>query len=61
MAMAVVLQVVSPVDPAYIRLGPALRRAWTEPVLAREHADLVAWKDALYAGWRQSAAGVVGP
>jgi glutathione S-transferase len=52
-AMAVVLQMVSPVDDAYIQLGPARRRAWTEPTLASEFADLVAWRDAVYAKRRR--------
>ena len=47
-AMAVVLQMVSPVDDALIPLDAGRRRAWTEPTLAREHADLVAWRDELY-------------
>jgi glutathione S-transferase len=47
-AMAVVLQMVSPVDDALIPLDAARRRAWTEPTLAREYADLVAWRDGLY-------------
>lgn len=51
-AMAVVLQMVSPVDERYIRLGPATKRAWTHPDLARDHEDLVAWRDRLYARHR---------
>jgi glutathione S-transferase len=51
-AMAVVLQMVSPVDSGYIRLGPERRRAWTEPVLAKDYADLVEWRDRLYAARR---------
>jgi glutathione S-transferase len=52
-AMAVVLQMISPVATEYIVLGPARRRAWTEPALASEYADLVAWRDALYAKRRR--------
>jgi glutathione S-transferase len=52
-AMAVVLQMVSPVDDAYIAIGPSRRRAWTEPALAKEYADLVEWRDALYASRRR--------
>jgi len=51
-AMAVTLQFVAPVDSAYVPLGPASRVAWTHPVLAGRHADLVAWRDALYARHR---------
>jgi glutathione S-transferase len=53
MAMAVVLQMIAPVAKEYIALGPARRRAWTEPALASEYADLVAWRDALYAKRRR--------
>ncbi len=45
---AVALQSVVPVADEYIRLGPASRRVWTDPVLARDYADLVAWRDRLY-------------
>lgn len=48
-AMAVVLQFIQPVDDRYIRLSSANRACWTEPALAREHADLIAWRDELYA------------
>jgi glutathione S-transferase len=46
------LQGVSPVADRYIRLGPAWRRAWTEPALAEQFADLVARRDRLYAEHR---------
>lgn len=52
-AMAVVLQMISPVATDYIALGPARRRAWTDAGLASEYADLVAWRDALYAKRRR--------
>lgn len=52
-AMAVVLQMIAPVATEYIALGPARRRAWTEQTLASEYADLVAWRDALYAKRRR--------
>jgi glutathione S-transferase len=47
-AMATVLQGISPVGNGYIRLGPATRRAWTRPQLERDYADLVRWRDNLY-------------
>lgn len=47
-ALASVLQAVSPVDNKYISLGPATRAAWTVESLAHDYADLVAWRDALY-------------
>jgi glutathione S-transferase len=46
--MATVLQGISPVPDRYIPLGPATRAVWTQPEIAREFADLVAWRDRLY-------------
>lgn len=37
---------------ASIRLGPATRAVWTQPALAAEFADLLAWRDGLYAAHR---------
>lgn len=51
-AMATLLQGISPVGNGYIRLGPATRRAWTRPRLEKEYADLVRWRDNLYAAHR---------
>ncbi|MCB9595192.1 MAG: glutathione S-transferase [Sandaracinaceae bacterium] len=42
------LQGVRPID-GYIRLDPATRRAWTDDALADRYADLLAWRDALFA------------
>jgi glutathione S-transferase len=53
--MATSLQGVSPVADRYIRLGPATRRLWTRDELAREYADLIAWRDALYQSRRSPA------
>jgi len=47
-AMATLLQGVSPVGNGYIRLGPATRRAWTRPVLEADYPDLIRWRDNLY-------------
>ena len=55
--MATSLQVLLPVDDRYIALGPAPREVWTHPELAREHADLIAWRDRLYAAHRAGARG----
>jgi glutathione S-transferase len=55
-AMATVLQGISPVGNGYIRLGPATRRAWTRPRLERDYADLVRWRDNLYAEHRGRSA-----
>jgi glutathione S-transferase len=54
-AMAVTLQFVSPVEDRYLPLGPATRAAALHPQLAPRYADLVAWRDALYARHRRSA------
>ncbi|MEZ4219546.1 MAG: glutathione S-transferase N-terminal domain-containing protein [Polyangiaceae bacterium] len=51
-AVASSLQFVGPVDSPTIRLGPASRQAWTSPELSKRFADLVAWRDELYANWR---------
>lgn len=51
--MAVVLQMIAPVSDAYIHLGPAVRAVWTNEALAAEFADLVAWRDRLYAAHRR--------
>jgi glutathione S-transferase len=56
LTMAVVLQMVVPVDEQFIRLGDARRRAWTDETLAGEFQDLVAWRDRLYAEHRTAAA-----
>ena len=47
-AVATVLQGVSPVGGDYVPLGPATRAVWTLPALAGEFADLVRWRDDLY-------------
>jgi glutathione S-transferase len=52
-AMAVALQVVRPVDDRFIALGPATRAVWTEPQLVGEFADLLEWRDRLYAEHRR--------
>jgi glutathione S-transferase len=53
-AMAQVLAFVMP--PATgLKLGRASRRAFTDPDLADAYADLVAWRDALYAAHRNAA------
>jgi hypothetical protein len=41
------------VDDPLIPLDAARRRSWTEPTLAGEYADLVAWRDRLYASRRR--------
>ncbi|MEZ4449190.1 MAG: glutathione S-transferase family protein [Nannocystaceae bacterium] len=46
--LASALQGVLPVEDRYIRMGPATRRAWTQPALAREYADLLEWRERLY-------------
>lgn len=52
--MATALAFVKPVDDAYIRLGPHSRGCWTHPTLSEEFADLIAWRDALYAARRKA-------
>jgi glutathione S-transferase len=52
-AMAVVVQMIAPVADEYVALGPARRRAWSDPALAQEFAAVVEWRDALYAKRRR--------
>lgn len=42
-AMAVTLQLLEPAD-ALAHLGPATRGVWADPALARDYADLLAWR-----------------
>lgn len=51
-AMAVTLQFVSPPETRKLVLGPGTRAACVAPSLVRRFADLVAWRDALYAHHR---------
>lgn len=52
-AMAQVLAYVTP--PATgLRLGTASRRCYGDPALAERYADLVRWRDELYAAYRQA-------
>lgn len=52
-AMAAPLFGVRPVAATYVRLGDATRAAFTDESLAREFADLLEWRDALYAKHRK--------
>ena len=47
------LQGITPVDDRYVRLGPGQRQVWTQPELARDYADLLAWRDRTYAAQRK--------
>ncbi len=50
---ATFLQAIQPVDDRFLALGPATRAVWTQPELAAEFADLVAWRDDLYRDHRR--------
>ena len=54
-AMASLIQGISPVDDRFLRIGPATRAAWTQVPLASEYADLVLWRDRLYESNRRRA------
>jgi glutathione S-transferase len=54
-ALATLLQSIAPVADRYIPIGPALRRAWSDPTLATRFARLVTWRDRLYEAHRQPA------
>ena len=45
-----------PVDDRHWRLGPGTRKAWTQPGLAGEFADLLAWRDRVYDQHRKKRA-----
>jgi len=47
-SVAASLQFVRPC-PALARLGPATHAAWTDVAMAREHEDILAWRDRLVA------------
>lgn len=53
--MAASLQFLRPVADLYMPIGPATRRCWSNPDLADEFADLLAWRDRIYAEHRKLA------
>lgn len=59
MAVAGLLQCVQPVNERFVPLSRALRPAWCQPELALRFADLVAWRDGLYAAHREPSAATV--
>lgn len=50
--IAVAMQLVSPVANEFIRLGKATRVCCTDEALAEKYADLVRWRDSVYAKHR---------
>jgi glutathione S-transferase len=50
--MAVGLQFVAPVSERWVRLGVPARPHWSEPELAQEFEDLLAWRDRMYEAFR---------
>jgi glutathione S-transferase len=58
-AMAQVLVSVEPPSSG-LKLGSATRRMFVDPELGAPWADLVAWRDALYAAFRRPASGTQG-
>ena len=48
-AMAVTFQFIAPIETDIIKLGTESIGCWSEPELAHEFADLVTWRDTLYA------------
>jgi len=55
------LQCVCPVADHYLRIGPAWRRAWTQPTLVTEFGDLIRLRDRLYAEHRGERTRVAQP
>ncbi|MFN0245641.1 MAG: glutathione S-transferase family protein [Kofleriaceae bacterium] len=52
--IAAALQFVRPVDDRWIELRPATRIAWTNEPLAKAYADVLDWRDRLYAKCRRT-------
>lgn len=53
--MAVAMQLVSPVDEAYVALGPGGREAWSNKELMERYKPLLEWRDEIYAKHRRPA------
>lgn len=53
-AMAQAIAFVEP-PPSGLKLGPASRKYFSDADLARTYADLVAWRDAIYASYRSTS------
>lgn len=51
-SMCTMMQAVLPVESRYVSMGPGMRAAWTQPLLAEKYEDLVKWRDAIYAEHR---------
>lgn len=54
--LGLAMQFVKPADDAFLRMGPGNRRCWTSERLAEEYADVVAWRDGMFAEhwpWRR--------
>lgn len=52
--MATSMQLVAPVSNEHIRIGPGTRAVCTHAPIVEEFADLLAWRDALYAEHRRA-------
>ena len=52
-AMALVLQMISPVDKRYMAALPGIRQTTTPTELQRRYASLITWRDNLYAQHRR--------
>lgn len=50
---ACAVNVVVPVGAQYVPIGPRTREAWTRNAVAQQFADIIAWRDALYARHRR--------
>jgi glutathione S-transferase len=49
------IQLIAPPSDKYLPLSPVMRRQWSDDELADEFADLVAWRDDLYANHRPAS------
>ncbi len=53
MAMAVMFDMIEPPANDLVYRSPAVKDCWRDPELATEYADLVEWRDRIYAAKRQ--------
>jgi glutathione S-transferase len=57
-AMAVALQSIK-APGGHLKIGPATRETWTDPMRASRDADLLTWRDAIYRKHRSGSAALV--
>ncbi len=51
-----IVQAIAPGDDKYVRIPPGTRALWNHPKLQKEFAELIAWRDRVYADHRPERA-----